>query len=126
MFEIALLIFMIGVLALFIVPRLRRGKGIGGEVAQGTLLVTGTSPRTDEPGEQFVTISGLITGPTVNELHVYQRMVVDGTSWPSIGDLMPVVYSVKNPDNWRFAPDQQQFPPPPPPPPRPNEPPPLH
>ena len=58
-------------------------------------------------GEQFVTISGVITGPTVNEHPVYARMAVDVNAWPSMGDLMPVVYSPKNPDNWRFAPPEQ-------------------
>ncbi len=31
-------------------------------------------------------------------------MVVDVDQWPVTGQLMPVVYSPKNPDNWNFAP----------------------
>jgi len=77
-----------------------------GEVASGTLLVTGVSPRPDADGEQFVTISGVINGPTMAEHVVYQRMVVDVNDWPSMGQLIPVVYSPKNPDNWRFAPPE--------------------
>jgi len=82
----------------------------------GTLLVTGVSPRPDADGEQFVTITGVINGPTVNEHVVYQRMVVPVTAWPSMGQLMPVVYSPKNPDKWGFAPAEPFEPPLPPPP----------
>ena len=111
-----MLIVLLGVLALFIGPRImgRRGPGggPGGGQAGGTLLVTGLSPKPDPEGEQFVTISGVITGPTVNEHPVYARLAVDVNDWPSMGDLMPVVYSPKNPDNWRFAPPEQPLPPP--------------
>lgn len=85
-------------------PRIMRRRGIRGELAHGTLLVTGVSPRPDATGEQFVTITGVITGPTVNEHVVYQRMAVDVDSWPTMGALFPVVYSPGNPDNWAFAP----------------------
>ena len=45
---------------------------------QGQLLVTGVSPRPEDvTGEQFVTITGVINGPTVNEHVIYQRMAVD-------------------------------------------------
>ncbi len=73
-------------------------------------------------GEQFVTISGVINGPTVNEYVVYQRMAVDVGNWPTMGQLIPVVYSMKNADNWSFAPPEPLEPPldgPPPPPPAP-------
>jgi hypothetical protein len=72
----------------------------------GTLLVTGVSPRPDAAGEQYVTIAGVINGPTVNEHAVYQRMAVNVDAWPVLGQLFPVVYSPKNPDNWRFAPPE--------------------
>jgi hypothetical protein len=120
--EFAVLLLLIGAIALVVVPRMRKGGPRGGEVMQGTLLVTGVSPPPDAVGEQFVTISGVINGPTVNEHVVYQRMVVDVNAWPTMGQLMPVVYSPKNPDNWRFAPQgplQPPGPPPPPPPPAP-------
>ena len=67
-------------------------------------VVTGVSPRPDETGQQFVTITGVINGPTVNEHVVYQRLEVDVEQWPTMGQLFPVVYSPKNPDNWSFAP----------------------
>ena len=97
------MLLLIGALALIVGPRLMK-NGPRGERAQGTLLITGISPKPDAEGEQFVTISGVITGPTVNEHHVYAQMAVDVNAWPSMGDLIPVVYSPKNPDNWNFAP----------------------
>ncbi|WP_179474559.1 hypothetical protein [Mycolicibacterium vinylchloridicum] len=103
MWEFAVILLIVGALVLVLAPRLMR-RGPRGEVAQGTLLVTGVSPRPDVTGEQFVTISGVINGPTVNEHVVYQRMAVDVNSWPTMGQLIPVVYSPKNPDNWSFAP----------------------
>lgn len=104
-----MLLLLVGTLALFVVPRIRRrgaatGAGKGAGWSQGTLLITGVSPRPDAAGEQFVTITGVITGPTVNEHVVYQRLVVDTGEWPSMGQLIPVMYSTRNPDNWTFAP----------------------
>lgn len=123
-----MLLLLIGAIALLAAPWIMRSRGVRGEVAQGTLLVTGVSPRpTDVTGEQFVTISGVINGPTVNEHVVYQRMAVDVDNWPTMGALFPVVYSPKNPDNWNFAPPEQppmpDRPPMPPPPPPPYQPP---
>lgn len=106
MVEFAFLLVILGGLALLLGPRLMRRRGPRGETAQGTLLVTGVSPRPDAVGEQFVTISGVITGPTVGEHVVYQRMAVDTGNWPTMGQLIPVVYSPKNPDNWFFAPPE--------------------
>jgi hypothetical protein len=102
---------MVGALALLIGPMIMRRRGMKGELAQGTLLVTGVSPRPDVPGEQFVTITGVINGPTVNEHVVYQRMAVDVEQWPTMGQLIPVAYSTKNPDNWAFAPEGGMPPP---------------
>jgi hypothetical protein len=107
MWEFAVLLLIVGALVLVLGPRFMRNRGPRGEMAQGTLLVTGVSPRPDATGEQFVTISGVINGPTVNEHVVYQRLAVDVDSWPTMGQLMPVVYSPKNPDNWFFAPPAQ-------------------
>jgi hypothetical protein len=99
-----MLVLAIGAIALIAGPRIMRRRGVRGEQAQGTLLVTGVSPRPDAAGQQFVTITGVISGPTVNEHVVYQRMEVDVEQWPTMGQLFPVVYSTKNPDNWGFAP----------------------
>mgnify|MGYP001224231869 CR=1 FL=1 len=110
-----MLLLLVGALVLLLAPRIMRRRGIGGELAHGTLLVTGVSPRPDVTGEQFVTITGVINGPTVNEHVVYTRMAVDVNDWPSMGALMPVVYSPKNPDKWAFAPAAPPAPQEPPP-----------
>lgn len=103
--EFGVLLLLIGALVLLIGPRfMKRGPRPGSDAAHGTLLVTGVSPRPDGiTGEQFVTISGVINGPTVNEHVVYQRMVIDVDNWPTIGQLYPVMYVPKDPDNWRFS-----------------------
>jgi hypothetical protein len=98
-----MLLLLVAILAGFFAPRLiRRGPRTDG--LNGTLLVTGVSPRPDATGEHYVTISGVIDGPTLNEHAVYQRMVVNVDKWPTVGELMPVVYSQRNPDNWAFTP----------------------
>ena len=91
----------VGILA----PRLFRQRPSGDSLS-GTLLITGVSPRPDAIGEQYVTIAGVINGPTLNEYSVYQRMAVDVDAWPTVGQLMPVLYSTKNPNNWKFAPPE--------------------
>ena len=104
-----MLLLLVGVLGVFLAQRFLP-RGPRGEQLSGTLLVTGVSPRPDATGQQFVTIAGVIDGPTVNEHAVYQRMAVDVEHWPTVGQLFPVVYSPKNPDNWRFAPPPAQPP----------------
>ena len=98
-----MLLILVAALGVFLAQRFRP-RGPRGDLLSGTLLVTGVSPRPDAAGEQLVTIAGVINGPTVNEHPVYQRMAVDVDHWPTMGQLFPVVYSPKNPDNWRFAP----------------------
>lgn len=110
MWEFGILLLLVGALVLLLAPRIMRRRGVGPEVASGTLLITGVSPRPDAEGEQFVTITGVITGPTVNEHVVYQRMAVDVSAWPTMGQLIPVVYSPKNPDKWAFAPQAPEAP----------------
>lgn len=105
MWEFGVLILLLAVLAVALVQRFGP-RGPRGNLLNGTLLVTGVSPRPDETGEQFVTIAGVINGPTVSEHAVYQRMAVDADHWPTMGQLFPVLYSPKNPDNWRFAPSE--------------------
>jgi hypothetical protein len=102
------LLMLVMALAFFLAPRLFRRKPM--DTVDGTLLLTGVSPRPDATGEQFVTITGVINGPTVDEYTVYQRMAVNVADWPAVGQLIPVVYSPKNPDHWVFAPSE---PPPP-------------
>jgi hypothetical protein len=103
--EIGVLLLLVAILALFLAPRLIR-RGPRAAPLSGTLLITGVSPRPDATGEQYVTITGVINGPTLNEHTVYQRMAVDVDNWPSVGELRPVVYSQRNPDNWAFAPPE--------------------
>jgi hypothetical protein len=101
--EFLTLLLLVAILAVLLAPRLMR-RVPRGDALSGTLLITGVSPRPDATGEQYVTISGVIDGPTVNEHTVYQRMVINVDNWPTVGDLKPVVYSQRNPDNWAFAP----------------------
>jgi hypothetical protein len=101
--EFLTLLLLVALLAVFLAPRLMR-RAPRGDALSGTLLITGVSPRPDVTGEQYVTITGVIDGPTLNEYIVYQRMVVNVDNWPTVGDLKPVVYSQRNPDNWAFAP----------------------
>ncbi|HZA09425.1 hypothetical protein [Mycobacterium sp.] len=115
MWEFGILLLIIGAIAVVAAPWIRR-RMPRGEVAHGTLLVTGVSPRPDVTGEQFVTVTGVINGPTVNEHVVYQRYAVNVDNWPTMGELYPVVYSPKNPDNWNFAPPEPAPEPPPGPP----------
>ncbi|GBG36624.1 hypothetical protein [Mycobacterium montefiorense] len=105
MWEFGLLLLLVAVLGLFLAQRFVP-RGPRGELLNGTLLVTGVSPRPDVSGEQYVTLAGVINGPTVNEHPVYWRLVVDVDQWPAMGELHPVVYSPKNPDNWKFAPPE--------------------
>ena len=105
MWEFGLLLLLVaivvGLLAQRFIPR-----GPRGVPASGTLLVTGVSPRPDAGGEQYVTIAGVLNGPTVSEHAVYQRMAVNVDAWPVLGQLFPVVYSTRNPDNWRIVPPE--------------------
>ncbi|QZA18891.1 hypothetical protein K3U93_06945 [Mycobacterium malmoense] len=101
--EFGVLLVLVAVLGVFLAQRFIP-RGPRGQLVSGTLLVTGVSPRPDADGEQYVTIAGVINGPTVNEHAVYQRMAVSVDRWPTMGQLLPVVYSPKNPDNWRLAP----------------------
>lgn len=105
MWEFGSLFLLLAVLGVLLAQRFIP-RGPRGDRASGTLLVTGVSPRPDAGGEQYVTIAGVINGPTVDEHAVYQRMAVDVDTWPIVGQLMPVVYSPKNPDNWTFAPPE--------------------
>ena len=107
-----MLLVLIGALVALAAPWIMRRRGVGSNWAAGTLLVTGVSPRpVDVTGEQFVTITGVINGPTVNEHVVYQRLAVGVDDWPTMGQLFDVMYSPNNPDNWNFAPDTRPLPP---------------
>jgi hypothetical protein len=112
--EFFVVLLLITILVALIAPRFIR-RGPRGDLAAGTLLVTGVSAGPESDGEQVVTIAGVINGPTVDEYSVYQRMIVKIGDLPTIGQLMPVVYSPNNPNNWKFAPPDLPQPPGPPP-----------
>jgi hypothetical protein len=101
--EFLSVLLLIAIAAGFFAPRLMR-QGPRRDSLSGTLLITGVSPRPDATGEQYVTITGVIDGPTVNEYTVYLRMIVDVDRWPTVGELRPVVYSQRNPNKWMLAP----------------------
>ncbi len=82
--------------------RARKGGGPVTNAESGILHVTGVSPRPDVPGEQYVTLSGSISGPTVFAHEVYGRFAWDTGQWPSTGDQIPVVYPAGKPDNWQL------------------------
>lgn len=111
MMEFAVLLLILGGLALVAGPRLMARRGPRGQMVSGTLLVTGVSGSKSGPdnsGQQSVTIAGVINGPNVNEHVVYQQMSVDAGAWPTMGQLIPVVYAPNNPDKWFFAPPGSQ------------------
>jgi hypothetical protein len=101
--EILSVLLLIALVVGLLAPRLFRLRP-SRDALSGTLLITGVSPRPDAIGEQYVTITGVIDGPTVSDYTVYLRMTADVGHWPSVGELKPVVYSQRNPDNWMFAP----------------------
>ena len=106
MWEFFSVLLLVALLAGLLAPRLLRPRP-SGDALGGTLLITGVSPRPDAIGEQYVTITGVIDGPTVSDYTVYLRMTADVEHWPSVGELRPVVYSQRNPDKWMFAPPDQ-------------------
>lgn len=97
------MLLLVGGLLALLIMQMRRGRQAqpGMNAVQGTLLVTGVSPRPEGvTGEQLVTITGALNGPTVAEYVTYRQIVRDVNDWPRIGDLIPVLYPPKNPDRW--------------------------
>ena len=107
MWHILWILVILAAIALLASPWLMRRRPPA-DPLHGTLLITGVSPRPDATGEQFVTVTGVINGPGVDEHVVYHRFAVDVENWPRAGELIGVVYSQKNPDNWRPAPPEAQ------------------
>ncbi|AFU04417.1 hypothetical protein [Nocardia brasiliensis] len=104
MLEFGMLLIMVLAVAGMVVLYLRGRGGFRPTQAEaGTLYVTGVSPRPDAQGEQYVTITGNLTGPSVSGAVVYGRFAWDVNAWPSIGDLIDVVYSPRNPQSWSIA-----------------------
>ncbi|MEU2030208.1 hypothetical protein [Nocardia amamiensis] len=104
MLEFASLVILTAVLASMILFALRGRMGVKpANPEQGTLYITGVSPRPDLPGEQYVTITGNLTGPSVPGTVVYGRFTWDTGSWPEIGDLLTVVYPAGKPERWQIS-----------------------
>jgi hypothetical protein len=104
MLEFVALVTLTAVLVSLIVFAIRGRRGYQpANPEEGTLYITGVSPRPDVPGEQYVTITGNLTGPSVPGKVVYGRFVWETSSWPETGDLLPVVYPPGKPDRWRIA-----------------------
>ena len=51
----------------------------------------------------------------IDQASMLDDAAVDVDQWPTMGQLIPVAYSTKNPDKWGFAPAEPPPPPPPPP-----------
>ncbi|WP_407665631.1 hypothetical protein [Mycolicibacillus parakoreensis] len=103
MWDFWVLLLIIATIAVLAAPLLKKWRRPS-DAQEGTLLITGVSPRPDDvTGEQYVTLAGVINGPTVSEYSVYRRTAVDVADWPKMGELRPVVYSQRNPDNWQFS-----------------------
>ncbi|MBF6253371.1 hypothetical protein IU443_16755 [Nocardia farcinica] len=105
MLEFAMLLMTVTVLVALLVAY-RRGRGGAvppAEPEHGSLRITGVSPRPEAMGEQFVTITGTLSGPSVPGTVVYGRFVWDGAYWPQIGDELPVIYPAGKPDRWQLV-----------------------
>ncbi|MBO0854620.1 MAG: hypothetical protein J2P18_12750, partial [Nocardia sp.] len=50
--------------------------------------------------EQYVTITGILSGPSVPGETVYRRFAWDVGQWPTPGENMPVVYPPGKPQHW--------------------------
>ena len=84
MWEIFWIVVVLGAIAVLAAPWLRR-RGKPADAVNGTLVITGVSPKPEAvTGEQFVTVTGVINGPTVNEHVVYWRYAVDVEHWQLI------------------------------------------
>ncbi|MGQ4614567.1 hypothetical protein [Nocardia sp. R7R-8] len=104
MLQFVALVTLTAVLVTLIVFALRGRRGYRlANPEEGTLYITGVSPPPDAPGEQYVTITGKLTGPSVPGKIVYGRLTWDTSSWPSIGDLLTVVYPAGKPDRWQIS-----------------------
>lgn len=104
MLQFAMLVILVTALVAMLMLYLRGRRGFQlADPESGTLYVTGVSPRPDALGEQYVTITGNLTGPSVAATVVYGRFAWDVNNWPSIGDTINVVYPSGKPNNWQIV-----------------------
>ena len=104
-FELAMLVILVGALVamLVLVSRGRRGGRLPAQAEIGSLYLTGVSPRPEAMGEQFVTVTGNLTGPSESGAVVYGRLVWDAAYWPAIGDTLTVAYPPGKPEKWQLV-----------------------
>ncbi|RJO75016.1 hypothetical protein D5S18_16610 [Nocardia panacis] len=104
MVQFVMLLIVAGAVTAMVVAFLRsRGKLPQRAAQTGTLYVTGVSPRPEGVGEQFVTLTGNLTGPNVPGAVVYGRFVWGDEPWPAIGDLLRVAYPAGNPNSFQIV-----------------------
>ncbi len=102
--QIVFIVVIVGALVTTVALYLRGRSGSPSAHAEfGTLYVTGVSPRPAAQGEQFVTITGTLAGPSVPGETVYGRYAWDVNQWPSPGDEIPVSYPPGKPQHWRIG-----------------------
>ncbi len=98
MLQFGLLILLAAATAVAVAAYLRgrrAGPMVGAE--SGTLYVTGVSPLPNADGEQYVTITGNLSGPSVPGEVVFGRFAWDVNQWPAVGDQLSVLYAPRNP-----------------------------
>ena len=91
-----MLLLLVGALLLLVGAAAEARRGPPGDWRPGNLLVTGISPKPDDAGQQFVTITGVINR---TDRQRTPRLPAAGRpphQWPTIGPTIPVVYSPKN------------------------------
>ncbi|WP_153415043.1 hypothetical protein [Nocardia macrotermitis] len=104
MLQIVFIVVIVGALAATVMLYLRgRGGSVSADAEFGTLNVTGVSPRPAAQGEQYVTITGTLVGPSVPGETIYGRFAWDVNQWPSAGDQIPVSYPPGKPQHWQIA-----------------------
>ncbi|PPJ17839.1 hypothetical protein C5E44_11635 [Nocardia nova] len=104
--QIVFIVLIAGALIALLMNFRGRGRFGGfrrGAQEAGTLRITGVSPRPAAQGEQFVTITGTISGPSVAAETVYGRFAWDVNQWPFPGEDLPVVYPPGKPQHWQIG-----------------------
>jgi hypothetical protein len=104
MLQFGMLLIMVAALVGLIMVYVRGRRGFQpAQPETGSLYLTGVSPRPDAEGEQFVTITGNLTGPSVPGIVVYGRFAWDVNAWPAIGDYITVIYPPGKPERFQVT-----------------------
>lgn len=103
--ELGMLVILVGALAGIVGLYLRGRRGVQLSDSEiGQIHLTGVSPPPNAMGEQYVTLTGNLTGPSQPGTVAYGRFVWDVGNWPSIGDTFTVAYPPGKPEQWQIAP----------------------